>query len=67
MSTCVGLVSMAPEKNGIQQQGGWRMQQIMAGDPQWIVEVQIVKCVVHHSRYWLGGNMAVVKKIPNRQ
>ena len=48
MSAGVGFVYKAPEEDGIDDEGGWRMQEIVRGNPPGVVEVQVVECTVHH-------------------
>lgn len=48
ISTSTDFVHEAPEENGVDNEGGWRVQEVVAGDPPGIVEVQIIECTVHH-------------------
>ena len=63
MSMCVGFVEEAPEQDGIHDEGGRRMKEIVTCNPKWIVEVQVIKDTVHHAIDGFGCEITIIDKV----
>ncbi len=59
MSARVGSVHEAPKQNGVDDERGWRMQKVMAGNPPGIVEIGWMNNVLHQVRCILLENETV--------
>ena len=63
MSARVRLVEKAPKENGIDDQCRRRMQKVMSRNPEWVVEVHVVKRIPHCLPGVLGREISRINKI----
>lgn len=67
MSAGVGFIHEAPEKNSVDDEGGWRMQEVVTGYPPGVVEIGWMNDVLHQIDCILLENEAVIKIRSPRQ
>ena len=67
MAAGADFVHEAPEEDGVDEEGGGRVQEIMSCDPEWVVEVQVIECTRNHCRGWLQSYIPRIKIISDRE